>query len=123
MTNQTRDEQIMKSNAALRDCVEHELGAQIASIVIAEQEWRASDGLHMTGTWRATEMPVLIKLGINMNQLYWTQQMAAIAPDLVPLLYASGDHLGSQKIGWTVMERIAFSSLGPDWQGMSSRWH
>ena len=112
--------QIVRSSAtlvALRDYIERDLGALVEAIACEEQVWRASGGTHMTGTWRATGTPVLIKLGIDMNQFYWTRQMVATAPDLVPTLYASGDQLGNHPINWIVMERIAVGSLGPEWQG------
>jgi hypothetical protein len=67
--------------------------------------------------WRATGTPVVIKMGVDRNQLYWTRRMGATAPDLVPVLYASGTHLGALPIGWTVMERIAYGPLGPAWRG------
>jgi hypothetical protein len=54
---------------------------------------------------------------MNVNQLYWTEQMSASAPDLIPVLYASGERLGELPIRWTVMERIAFGPLGPEWNG------
>ncbi len=101
----------------LAECVDRALGYLIRALNVEAQEWSASGGAHLSGLWRATETPVLIKLGVNRNQLYWTQQIAAAAPDLVPLLYASGDHLGELPIGWTVMERVPFGSLGPAWNG------
>lgn len=97
--------------------VERVLGAMIHSITVEEQIWSASGALHLSGVWRATQAPVLIKLGINRNQLYWTQQMADADPGLVPLLYTSGERLGGLQIGWTVMERIEFGPLGPDRNG------
>ena len=103
--------------AVLGKYVEQCLGPQVSEISLQEQEWSASGGVYMTGTWWATETPVLIKLGMNMNQLYWTQQMAVAAPDLIPALHASGEHLGELSIRWTVMERIAFGPLGPEWNG------
>ena len=112
--------QIVRSPAtlpALCEYVERHLGPLVDAMTLEEQEWSASGGAHMTGTWRATETPVLIKLGVNMNQLYWTQQMAMTAPDLIPTLYASGERLGELRIRWTVMERIAFGPLGPEWNG------
>jgi hypothetical protein len=62
-------------------------------------------------------MPVLVKLGVNANQLYWSRMVAKSAPDLMPLLYASGDGLGDLEMGWIVMERIPFGPLGPGWNG------
>ncbi|HZG69120.1 MAG TPA: hypothetical protein VEZ12_20470 [Herpetosiphonaceae bacterium] len=114
------DEQIAPSSyglAAVLESVEQTLDSVVHSIAVESQEWSAGGGLHLAGVWRATEMPVLIKLGVNPNQLYWTQQMAAAAPDLVPLLYASGDRLGDLRFGWTVMERVMGGPLGPQLNG------
>jgi len=112
--------QIERSPATLsmlHEYVERHLGSLVDGIAFEEQAWSASGGANTAGTWRATGTPVLIKLGINVNQLYWTQQMAVVAPDLIPVLYASGEHLGELPIRWTVMERIAFGPLGPEWKG------
>jgi hypothetical protein len=103
--------------AALRAAVERDLGSMALAMSVQEQEWSASGGLHLVGTWRESDTPVLIKLGVNLNQLYWTRQIAATAPDLIPKLYASGEKLGDLQIGWTAMERIAFGPLGPAWNG------
>lgn len=105
------------AQAAVVEHVERALGALIHSITVEEQFWSASGALHLAGVWQATQMPVLIKLGVNRNQLYWTQQTAAADPGVVPLLYVSGDHLGELQIGWTVMERVEHGPLGPDWNG------
>ncbi len=112
--------QVVRSPATfsvLCQYIERYLGSLVDKITFDEQEWSASSGVHVVGTWRATQTPVLIKLGMNMNQFYWTQQMAVIAPDLVPTLYASGEHLGELRVRWAVMERIAFGPLGPEWNG------
>lgn len=110
----------MFSSHTITLVVEHAeltLGPLVRAITVEQQDWSASGGMHLACIWRATETPVLIKLGVNANQLYWTQRMAAVAPDLVPVLYASGEELGDLSIGWTIMERIAFGPLGPAWNG------
>lgn len=103
--------------AALRERVEQHLSPLVCALTIEEQAWSSSSGVHMAGIWCATQTPLIIKLGINKNQLYWTQQIAAIEPDLMPRLYASGDCIGEISICWTAMERIAFGPLGPAWNG------
>ena len=99
---------------ALVKQVERTLGPAIRSIGVEEEVWSASGALHLTGVWRATATPVHIKVGVNTNQLYWTQQIALADPGAVPLLYASGERLGEIEVGWTVMERVEFGALGPD---------
>ncbi len=59
--------------ATLAQHVEQALTPTINAITIEQQEWSASGSLHLAGTWRATGTPVLVKLGVNPNQLYWTQ--------------------------------------------------
>lgn len=97
--------------------IQQALRHRVDEIACAVQQWSASGAVPFSGTWRATGTPVLIKVGVDRNQLYWTRQMAATAPDLVPVLYASGAHVGALPIGWTVMERIAFGPLGSSWHG------
>ena len=60
---------------ALRERVVQHLRPMAYTLTIEEQVWSTSGGIHMTGTWHATGTPVIVKLGINANQLYWTQQM------------------------------------------------
>lgn len=112
--------QILRSPSvlsALRAVVERYLGSRVGAMAFEDQAWSALGGVRMTGTWRATGTTALIKLGINVNQLYWTQQMAEVGPDLGPVLYASGEQLGELPIRWTAMERIAFGPLGLEWNG------
>jgi hypothetical protein len=101
----------------LTEHVGRELGALVREVAPERQQWSAGGGLHFSAAWRSTGAPVIVKLGADANQLYWTREVAAAAPDLVPALYASGDRLGELPVGWTVMERAPFGSLGPDWGG------
>jgi hypothetical protein len=106
-----------EARAALLRKAEHTLGAMVRSMAIEEQIWSASGGVHLAGIWHATEAPVLVKLGVNPNQLYWTRQIEGAAPDLIPQLFASGDTLDDLPVAWTVMERIPCDALGPGWMG------
>jgi hypothetical protein len=81
------------------------------------QEWSLGGGLHFAGRWRATGTPVLVKLGLSANELYWTTHIAEAAPDLVPTLFAAGNQLGDLLLGWAAMEQIPYGPLGPLWQG------
>jgi hypothetical protein len=106
-----------EARQALLHQAKHTLGSAVHAMAIEEQIWSASGCLHLAGLWSATEMPVLIKLGVNPNQLYWTQQLGKAAPDLIPQLFASGEMLGDLPVAWTIMERIACDALGPGWMG------
>jgi len=101
----------------LAELLERMFGGEVDALMCAEQAWSASGAVHWAGIWRATGTPVLIKRGMNANQLYWTQQVAAAVPDVVPVLYASGDRLGELAINWTILERVPYGPLGPQWNG------
>ena len=99
--------------------VDEEIAGRVVDLRRDEQAW-GSAGLHYTGTWRATGAPVLLKLNVGADELFWVRWLAAHAPDLVPVLYASGERLGTQPalpLRWTISERVAYSMLGPDWEG------
>jgi hypothetical protein len=66
--------------------------------------------------WLADGTPIIAKIGINRNQLYWTEQIAAADPALVPTFYASGTW-PDLDVHWMVMERVPYECLGPAWNG------
>ncbi|MDP9352301.1 MAG: hypothetical protein M3P51_12255, partial [Chloroflexota bacterium] len=81
-----------RSAASVSELTEHvgrELGALVREVAPERQRWSAGGGLHFSAAWRSTGSPVVVKLGADANQLYWTREVAAAAPDLVPALYAS----------------------------------
>ena len=102
---------------ALQIVVQRELEPFIDGLACEDEGWRASGGVSLTGVWRATAEPVLLKLGLDANQHYWTEQLATTTAALIPRLYASGAMLGDWPLNWVVLERVPFGSLGPDWQG------
>jgi hypothetical protein len=68
---------------------------------------------------RADGQPVLLKLGVGVEERHWMRVLALHAPDLVPTLFASGDRLGrapALALGWLVLERLP-SGLHPGWRG------
>ena len=60
---------------------------------------------------------MLVKVGMEANELHWTTQLAQAAPDLLPTLFASGDRLGELEVCRGVLEQIPFGPLGPLWKG------
>ncbi len=101
----------------LRRQVERALGGRVTSLAVCDQEWSNSGARHLSGVWRATGEAVLVKVGADGNEVYWTRQMAEVCPELIPRLFAAGERLGDSPEGWLVMEQIQFGPLGPLWRG------
>jgi hypothetical protein len=94
------------------------LAERLDDVHLDEQRWGGS-GLHFSGMWRETNAPVLLKVGVGENELYWTRWLTAHAPDLVPTLFTSGNKIGPPPgldLRWTVTERVLYG-LAPSWQG------
>ena len=70
--------------------------------------------LHFSAREKSTGRPLIIKVGADERELYWTAQLARIAPDILPELLAMG-HLTQGN--FMVFERIEYNALGPLWQG------
>lgn len=89
----------------------------VEEIVPCEQSTGAGGGFHFSGIHSRFRTPVLIKIGVNANELYWMQMIHEHASDLSPVLHASGNTLGSLEMGWTVVEQIDCKGMGPEWKG------
>ncbi len=57
----------------------------------------------------------MVKAGVSDGEIYWTTELAKVAPDLFPKVFASG-HVPSG-IGFLVSERVRYGPFGPLWQG------
>jgi hypothetical protein len=101
----------------LREHLRAELSGRVENLTIRRPEWSKGGGLHFGGRWRATGAPVLGKMGVGPNELYWTQQLARAEPELMPMLFAAGECLGDLAINWIVLEHVRFGPLGFLWQG------
>ena len=122
MTMQLLDDsnRIIRTNDAL---------AYLCSLVLAEpaitnlatgiepdpQPWGAS-ALHFSARLIASGQPVLLKVNVADEQLWWTRALAASFPEQLPQVFASGDRLGSERLGWVLWERVQ-GGLHPGWQG------
>lgn len=116
--NQGRVTRSPQALSLVQEALAAHLGAYLDLLGVEEQPWSTSGALHLAARWRATDTPVLVKLGVNHNQLYWTQQVATAAPDLLPQLFASGAQLGAYPVAWLALEQVADGPLWPGWDGV-----
>jgi hypothetical protein len=65
-----------------------------------------SDGAH----------PVVVKLPVPPRERYWLTQLQGEL-DVVPRVYAHGEHLNGYDLAWVVMEALPHGPLSPDWAG------
>ena len=89
----------------------------MAGVSPIAQEWSASSAFHFTGIHRFLRVPVLLKVGISQNELFWTEEISRQAPHLVPTLFLSDHYLGELDLAWKVVEAAQGGVLGPQWGG------
>lgn len=88
----------------------------IANITRPEiQEW-GSTALHFAASAIETGEPLIVKINVPEDQLWWTHEFTRICPELLPRVYATGTQLSGVPLGWIVWERIS-GGLNPSWQG------
>lgn len=78
------------------------------------QRW-GSSALHFAARRRRSGEPVLLKLHVPADQLWWTRHLAQTHPALLPRVYATGE-LAGEGLGWILWERIN-GGLHPGWHG------
>ncbi len=103
--------------ARLTETLTEQLDERVSSIKLDEQSLGAGGSLHFSGVWSESRTPVLIKTGVNHNQLYWMPRIAEADPELQPKLFMFGDLLGNDRIGWMVMEFIKHGNMNYLWLG------
>ncbi len=79
------------------------------------QPWGAS-ALHFSARLIETGQPLLLKVNVADEQLWWTRHLARSFPTQLPEVFAAGDRLGSERLGWVLWERVQ-GGLHPGWQG------
>jgi hypothetical protein len=84
-------------------------------IEIDAQQWGQS-GLHFRALHHTSGVPLLLKVNVARDQLWWTRRLAHQHPEQIPNVYASGERLGDEPIGWVLWERVA-GGLHPGWHG------
>jgi hypothetical protein len=86
-----------------------------SQIVPDPQPW-GSSGLHFSARLAGSDELALLKVNVPADQLWWARQLARSAPELLPRVYASGDTLGGERLGWVLWERVR-NGLHPGWAG------
>jgi hypothetical protein len=87
----------------------------VAAAIEPDPQLWGSSALHFSARHTDTGAPALLKLNVPADQLWWTRQLARAYPDLIPLVYASGD-LAVAGLGWVLWERVE-GGLHPGWHG------
>jgi hypothetical protein len=88
----------------------------VASDIHPEPQLWGQSALHFAARHSNSGAPLLLKVNVPPDQLWWTRQLADNHPQLLPHVFASGDHLGQTRLGWIVWERVR-GGLHPGWQG------
>jgi hypothetical protein len=84
-------------------------------IELDAQQWGQS-GLHFSARHHTSGRSLLLKVNVPHDQLWWTRRLAQQHPEQLPHVYASGERLGDETIGWVLWERVA-GGLHPGWHG------
>jgi hypothetical protein len=79
------------------------------------QPWGQS-GLHFSARLIGSGEPALLKLNVGRDQLWWTRSLAQAYPELLPGVFATGERVGGESLGWILWERVR-SGLHPGWAG------
>ena len=87
----------------------------LTDIQPALQEW-GIQAIHFTARLSETSSPIIVKVGISPDELFYAQQLDKKEPELVPTVYASG-RLAEMDICWAAFELIPYGPLGPLWEG------
>jgi hypothetical protein len=107
----------------------HQVIAHLHTLVLAEpaitslvsqlepdpQPWGRS-ALHFSARLMSSGAPALLKVNVATDQLWWTRLLAQEYPALLPHVFAAGEYVGGQKLGWILWERVR-GGLHPGWQG------
>jgi aminoglycoside phosphotransferase (APT) family kinase protein len=115
---------------ALARTLEPELRTSCAAMIgeLDPVRWVRMDWQHggaVTGLSRFTdedgiERDVFVKFPVPGRELTWTRRLQCCGetPDapVVPILYASGDTLGTHDIAWLVMELLPGLPMGAEWK-------
>lgn len=109
----------------LHDLKRHPALAFLADVVPAvvelSHDWHTT--LHFTAHDSASDLPVVIKVGVSEAEMYWTAHLSSANPTLFPKLFAV-DHLPVRAdrgaTGFIATEKIPYPLIGPDWEGRQS---
>jgi hypothetical protein len=79
------------------------------------QPWGRS-ALHFSARLVRSSEPALLKVNVAGDQLWWTRALAQEYPELLPCVYAAGERVGGESLGWVLWERVR-GGLHPGWAG------
>lgn len=79
------------------------------------QAWGQS-ALHFSARHIGSGEPVLLKVNVSAEQLWWTRSLARAHPALLPRVFGVGERLGDVRLGWILWERVR-GGLHPGWRG------
>ncbi len=65
-------------------------------------------------TWKATGIPVIVKLNVDPWERYWMTAIDRLAPALVSRVFAGGEHIGPYALRWLVLEHLPYA-LSHEW--------
>lgn len=82
------------------------------------QPW-GSSALHFAARHIRSDEPLLLKVHVPTDQLWWTRHLAHAYPELLPRVYATGERIGDTQLGWVLWERVP-GGLHPSGKGASS---
>jgi hypothetical protein len=87
----------------------------VSEIAPDPQMWGQS-ALHFAARRIDSGEPVLLKVNVPSDQLWWTRSLAHRYPELLPHVFAAGERVGDRSLGWIIWERVQ-GGLHPGWQG------
>jgi hypothetical protein len=86
-----------------------------ADVAPNPQPWGQS-GLHFSARLIGSGEPALLKVNVPRDQLWWTHSLAQAYPDLLPRVFAAGERVGGESLGWVLWEQVR-NGLHPGWAG------
>ncbi len=87
----------------------------VAEVAPNPQRW-GSSALHFSARHRSSGESVLLKVNVPRDQLWWTRNLAQYYPELQPSVFATGELVGDERLGWIIWEQV-HTGLHPGWQG------
>ena len=87
----------------------------VSEIELDPQPWGRS-ALHFSARLIASGEPTLLKVNVARDQLWWTRSLAQEYPELIPSVFAAGERVDGERLGWILWERVR-GGLHPGWEG------
>lgn len=103
--------------SSLEPVLREQTNNQLSDIHWFRTDWQRSGATTGFATWNsedANDVPVVVKLPINKNELRWTRRMQN-ANGVAPTLFASDEKLNGYDLAWLIIERFPVGPLGAHW--------